>query len=189
MESRRDEAQFALQDDEIEQAFLGVAKRFNPRAAAQNQFFIEDKGKRYEFVVVEKAGKKFVFCPLTKDAQSPDNEAHLLYVIEMLMKFCSKYKGSNYTLLFPMRLCRGHLHLPVVLPLVKNSHYILGELDLDSLFLRFHDAQPNTYAAYVYADKFKDVTTLNGRRFVYDPQRHYNYYGQLGGTDYHLAAY
>ena len=177
MESRGDEAKFALTDNEIEQAFRGLARSFNPSAAHDAKF-----------IVVERKGKKFVFCPLTKDAQTADNEAHLPYVIDMLLQFQKEFRGSNYHLLFPMRLCRGHLHLPISIPWIKNSHYILGVLEVDTLFLRFHDAQPGSnYSTYTYPDKFAELKMLNGRQLIYNKSL-YSFYGKLV-NNYYLAPY
>ncbi len=176
MDSRSvDETRFTLTDQEVNAAFRGIARQFTQGAVSQS-----------EFIIVEKKAKRFVLCPLTKDAQSPSNEAHLEHVMLMLTRFCKEYRGSGYTLLFPLRLCRGHFYLSTSIPGVKNFHYILGELDVDSLLLRFHDSQARP--GYVtYPDKFLEVNELNGRQLVYT-RSNYAFYGQLS-DQYFFAPY
>jgi len=146
------------------------------------------------FHVIKRGKKKYVICPVSKDAQTPTNESSLKFLGDIITEFVatlSSRSDRDYHLLLPMRLCRGFLKIRPSVPYAQREHLVLVELDLRNMSFQVHDSQGSTLQK-IYPDKLSEMETIAGVNVSYDQALDYHAYGVQDdrfSCGYYVLAY
>jgi hypothetical protein len=131
------------------------------------------------FHLIRRGAKKYVICPVSKDAQTASNESSLKFIRDVIEEFLAllpKQDDHDYHLLLPMRLCRGFLKIRPSIPYAQREHLVLVELDLKKMSFQIHDSQ-GVMLKRLYPDKLSEIKSIAGINVSYDHALNYHAYG------------
>lgn len=147
------------------------------------------KDNAEDFHLVHAHDKKFIICPMSKDAETQDNEKGMPFIWETIDKARKQAKAQNSILLIPMRLCRGFFNLPTSVPMAKRKHAVLLIFHLNNNQINIYDSQ-GWVKQYCYPDKINQ--SLNERIINYDYSINYHAYNKQDDAyscGYYVAEY
>ncbi|VVC76050.1 hypothetical protein AQUSIP_13520 [Aquicella siphonis] len=170
---RDDIVRYRLAPSELNAVLHQLAASFDKKIADENI---------NTFHTVIRHGKRFVICPMSKDAENENNENNLPFIWDLLKKYYQDPSfHSDSILLMPLRLCRGYLKLPPVIQLFKRKHAVLVEVDLNTKRIQVHDAQ-DSVRWYCYPDKIAEKISVLPEsvhdQFRYIPAEDYHAYNR-----------
>jgi len=123
-------------------------------------------------------GKAFMIYPMSKDAESLDNEAELPFVMDVIKNFYEKNTQHDCTLLIPYRFCRGYCRVPVEIALAKRAHAVLLEINLSEKSIHVHDSQswvPWLFYPDKLAQKYDKLNDIAQASFTYPLGNYHSY--------------
>lgn len=141
-----------------------------------------------EYIKVKVGEKLFYISQVIKDAATQDNQLDLAFIGDVIQQARSQIKDPRYSLLFPMRQCRGFAKLSPGLfgEWVQRAHIVLVQAQINTAEtlakVEVHDSQS---WSYTYPDKLKDLaSTLH---LEYNCKNDYHAYAKQ--QDYVLCGY
>lgn len=157
---------YRLSASELNYITHQIALKYNPdlQSASANDYHS-----------VLRHNKNFILCPMSKDAESPDNESNVPFIWDTINKFTTQYPDKNYILLLPMRMCRGYLKVPTTVTPLQRKHAVLVVVDLQQNTIKIHDSQ-GWVRQYLYPDKLNEISSQ--KNFIYSPKTDYHAYGK-----------
>lgn len=130
------------------------------------------------FHFVKSHDKTFVICPMSKDAQSEDNEGYMPFLGNVVKDYFKSHNDRSATLLLPVFLCRGYAKMPIEYGM-KRKHAVLIEIDQVNKLIQVHDSQGYIRWA-LYPDKIyetlEQINEVSGIQFQYNPNQDYHTY-------------
>ncbi|OGT59289.1 MAG: hypothetical protein A3F14_01325 [Gammaproteobacteria bacterium RIFCSPHIGHO2_12_FULL_43_28] len=161
---------YRLSHSELNMVLHQIALRYDSKNAPQ-----VSKDKVEGFHLIYAQGKKFIICPMSKDAETKDNEEGMPFIWDTIDNALKKEAVKDSLLLIPMRLCRGYFNLPTYVPMVKRKHAVLLILHLINNAIYIHDSQ-GWVKQYCYPDKINQYS--NEKKFDYDYSINYHAYNK-----------
>lgn len=128
-------------------------------------------------VKTEGGVRPFYVFQVTKDDVSIGNERQLPYVLDVINIAQAKLDAlgiQKYTLLIPMRQCRGFANLFTFIPRVKREHIVLVEIEIDNTSnkikrkINVHDSQSKELHV-IYPDTLKGIFSNKDTEYQYHP--------------------
>ncbi|OGT46312.1 MAG: hypothetical protein A3E83_09335 [Gammaproteobacteria bacterium RIFCSPHIGHO2_12_FULL_41_20] len=124
---------------------------------------------------------------VSKDSQTKTNESQLAYIGDVIQQARTHITDPCYTLLLPMRQCRGFGKLPLLLGnWVQRQHIVLVQADVNTATaitrIQIHDSQS---WSYTYPDKLNEIAS--SLSLHYSPAEDYHAYGRQ--RDHVLCGY
>ena len=130
--------------------------------------------------LIKTAAKQFALFPITKDAQTESNETNLRYIGDVIRQFLAEHPGESYTLLLPMRMCRGYLKASA--QIMKRKHAVLVEIELSQVGevgkIQVHDSQ-GYLRWFLYPDKLAHIAQQHELNYQF---ANYHAYGVQENT-------
>lgn len=167
----RDEIiKYRLSPSQLNTVLYHLAAWFDPR-------ILQEDVHTFHSIVTK--NRRFVICPMSKDAESDSNEPTLAFIWDMVERFYNHDPDRDCILLMPLRLCRGYLKLPPQIEILKRKHAVLVEIDLQQMTIQVHDSQNRIrWSCYPdkLAEKLNKLNEITNVVFKYDPTKDYHAY-------------